>query len=324
MTAAPSADLARDIRTVDLLERGMPHLTAGYFIAAPRPAIVDVGGVPSVPVWLAALESFGARPAAVAHIILTHIHLDHAAGVGHMLAHAPAARVVAHPRGARHLVDPSRLIAGARAVFGTNLERYFGVPEPVPESRLLIVEDGATLDLGGGHVLRFVDAPGHARHQHMIFDAGARALLSGDELGERLPEIADDYVIPDTAPNQFDPDAMLRSAGRLRELRPEAVLFSHFGRYPGSYGELADRLMRQVPAVAALATIDGRRAAPEEITAALIAHVRRDLADRAIPWTPEIRGLLGERLAISAQGIADYYERRTAGERARPPGSGQT
>jgi glyoxylase-like metal-dependent hydrolase (beta-lactamase superfamily II) len=308
-----AAEVASGIRVVDLMERGMPHVTAGYFIRAPRAAIVDVGGVPSVPVWLAALESFGVRPAAVAYIIATHIHLDHTAGVGHMLAHTPDARVVVHPRAARHLIDPSRLIAGARTVFGANLERYFGVPTPVPEARVLIVEDGATLDLGGGHALRFVDAPGHARHQHMIFDPGARALLSGDELGERLPEIADDYVIPDTAPNQFDPDAMLRSAARLRDLRPEAVLFSHFGRYPGAYGDLADRLARQVPAVAALGMVGGRRAAPEEITAALLAHVRRDLADRAIPWTPRIQALLEERLAISAQGIADYYERRAAG-----------
>lgn len=312
---ATYAEVARDIRVVDLMERGTPRLTSGYFIAAPQPAVVDTGGARSVPVWLDALAAFGVRPADVAYIIVTHIHLDHAGGVGHMVRHAPEARVVVHPRGARHLVDPSRLIAGARTVFGAHLETYFGVPEPVPESRLVAVEDGAELDLGGGHTLRFIDAPGHARHQHMMLDAGAQALLSGDELGERLPDVADDYVIPDTAPNQFDPEAMLRSAHRLRELRPEAVLFSHFGRYPRSYDALADRLMREVPAVAALGLIDGRRAVPEEIAAALSAHVRRDLAQRAIPWTADLRGLLEERLAISAQGIAHYHARR-AGEPA--------
>jgi glyoxylase-like metal-dependent hydrolase (beta-lactamase superfamily II) len=310
--AAPSAEVARDIRLVDLMERGMHHVTAGYYIAAPRSAIVDVGGVSSVPVWLAALRAFGVRPSDVAYIIVTHIHLDHAAGAGRMLAHTPHARVVVHPRGARHLVDPSRLIEGARSVFGAHLEEYFGVPEPVPESRLHVVEGGGALDLGGGHRLSFIDAPGHARHQHMVFDAGPRALLSGDELGERLPDIADDYVIPDTAPNQFDPEAMLRSADRLRELRPEAVLFSHFGRYPGSYGLLADRLTQIVPAVVALGWINGRRASPTEIATALIALVQRDLAQRAIPWTPRVLGVLEERLGISAQGIADYHARRAA------------
>ena len=312
MTAAPS-EVARDIRAVDLLERGTPHITSGYFIAAPRPAVVDTGGARSVPVWLDALGALGVRPEDVAYIVVTHIHLDHAGGVGQMLAHTPGARVAVHPRGARHLLDPSRLIAGARAVFGDHLETYFGVPEPVPESRLLVVEDGATLDLGAGHTLRFIDAAGHARHQHMVFDAGARALCAGDELGERLPDVADDYVVPDTAPSQFDPEAMLHSARRLRELRPEAILLSHFGRYPRPYEVLAERLETAVPAMAALGRADGRPAPPEVIAAALLARVRRELAERGIGWTENVRGILEERLEISAQGIADYHARRAAG-----------
>lgn len=314
MTAAyPAA--APGIATVDLLERGVPQITAGYFVDAPRPAIVDTGGGRSVPVWLDALARLQAQPAAVAYIIVTHIHLDHAGGAAAMLRHMPEARVVVHPRGARHLLDPSRLVAGARAVFGENLETFFGVPEPVPESRLLVVEDGTSLDLADGHRLRFIDAPGHARHQHMILDEGAGALFAADELGERLPEIADDYVMVDTAPNQFDPEAMLRSARRLRELRPEAILFSHFGRYPRSYDVLSERLAHEVPLVAALGEIDGRRATPDEVTAALVEHVRRDLAQRGISWTDEVRTVLQERLAISAQGIADYHARRSARSR---------
>lgn len=305
--------VARDITEVDLLERGTPGITAGYFIAAPHPAVVDTGGARSVPVWLDALAALGVRPADVLYIIATHIHLDHTGGVGEMLRHAPDARVVVHPRGARHLADPRRLLAGARMVFGDNLENYFGLPQPVPESRLVTMEDGATLDLGAGHTLRFIDAPGHARHQHMIFDAGARALFTGDELGERLPEIAEDYVMLDTAPNQFDPDAMLRSAQRLLELRPEAMLFSHFGRYPGSYETLYARLAHEVPVVAGFGRIDGRLATHDEITAALVKHVQEDLAQRGIAWTPRIAALLQDRLGVSAQGIADYYARRRAG-----------
>ncbi len=311
--SGPYPAVARDVTEVDLLERGIPGITAGYLIAAPHPAIVDTGGARSVPVWLDALAALGVRPADVAYLIATHIHLDHSGGFGRMLRHAPRARVIVHPRGARHLTDPSRLLAGARAVFGDNLEAYFGLPEPVPESRLLVVQDGATLELGGGHVLRFIDAPGHARHQHMIFDAGARALFTADELGEHLPEIADDYVMLDTAPNQFDPEAMLRSARRLLDLRPEAILFSHFGHYPGSYGTLYERVAHEVPIVAGLGRIDGRLATQDEITTALVAHVREDLAQRGIAWTPRIEAILLDRLAVSAQGIADYSARRAAG-----------
>ena len=305
----PYPAVAPDITEVDLLERGTPGITAGYFIAAPHPAIVDTGGARSVPVWLDALAALGVRAADVAYLIATHIHLDHSGGFGQMLRHTPDARVVVHPRGARHLADPSRLLAGARAVFGDNLEAYFGLPESVPESRLLVVEDAATLDLGAGHVLRFIDAPGHARHQHMIFDAGARALFTADELGEHLPEIADDYVMLDTAPNQFDPEAMLRSARRLLDLRPAAILFSHFGHYPGAYETLYARVSHEVPVVAALGRIDGRLATPDEVTAALVAHVREDLAERGITWTPRIAAILHDRLAVSAQGIADYARR---------------
>ena len=310
MSRDPYPEVAPGIHLVDLFERGVPHITSGYLIRAPRPAIVDVGGARSVPVWLDALAALGVRPADIAYVIVTHIHLDHSGGVGQLLQCTPEARVVVQPRGARHLIDPSRLVAGARAVLGLHLETYFGVPAPVPEARLLVVEDGAGLDLGGGHRLRVIDAPGHARHQHMIMDAGAGALFSADELGEHLPDVADDYVMADTAPNQFDPDAMLRSAERLRELRPRAVLCSHFGRYPGTYEALYDRLTREVPFVASLGRVGGRRATPDEITAALVEHVRRELAERGIAWTEAIGGLLDERLRISAQGIADYHERR--------------
>jgi glyoxylase-like metal-dependent hydrolase (beta-lactamase superfamily II) len=311
-SAEPYPEVARDIHLVDLRERGTPRITAGYLIRAPRPAVVDVGGARSVPVWLDAFARLGVRPADVAYVIVTHIHLDHSGGAGQLLVKMPDARVVVQPRGARHLVDPSRLIAGARAVFGEHLEAYFGVPAPVPEARLLAAEDGSALDLGGGHRLRTIDAPGHARHQHMIWDAGAGALFSADELGEHLPDVADDYVMADTAPNQFDPDAMLRSAERLRELRPEAVLCSHFGRYPGSYEALYERLVHEVPFVASLGRADGRRATREEITAALVAHVRRELAGRGVAWTDAIGALLEDRLAISAQGVADYHERLDA------------
>ena len=308
MTAA-YPEVARGIRLVDVLERGAPRLTAGYFIGAPRPAIVDPGSARSVPVWLDALAALGVAAADVTDLIVTHIHLDHAGGVGHLLPLMPSARVTVHPRGARHLVDPARLVAGARDVFGPRLDAYFGAPEPVPESRVHPVADGHELDLGAGHVLRFIDAPGHARHQYMILDRGAGALFAADELGERLPDIAEDYVLADTAPNQFDPDAMLRTAARLGDLRPEAILFSHFGRYPAPYGVLQERLAREIPAVAALGRVGGRRATPAEIAAALTEHVRRDLAARGIAWTPGIQALLAERLAISAQGIADYHAR---------------
>ena len=298
---------------VDLWDRGRPDHTSGYFIAAPRPAIVETGAARSVQLWLAALADLTVLPQDIAYVLVTHIHLDHAGGAGVLLRHLPNARVVVHRHGARHLADPSRLVAGARQVFGEHLEEYFGLPEPVPAARLQVPEDGAELDLGGGHRLRFFDAPGHARHQHMILDGGTGGLFSGDELGGRFVHIASDYVLPDTAPNQFDPDAMLRSARRLLTLRPEAILFSHFGRYPRDRDALARRLQEQVKAFVALGRTDPQSPAWAPVHARLTEHVRRDLAAQGLAWTPAVEQELAEHLEVSAQGIVDYHERRRSG-----------
>lgn len=303
-------EVAPRVRAVDLVDRGRPEHTSGYFIAAPRPAVVETGAVHSARVWLQTLAGLGIAPAEIAYIIVTHIHLDHAGGAGTLLRHLPAARVVVHRHGARHLADPSRLVASARQVFGDQLDAYFGLPEPVPEARLLVPEPGEELDLGGGHRLRFFDAPGHARHQHMILDTGTGSLFSGDELGGRFVHIAGDYVLPDTAPNQFDPDAMLRSAHLLRTLRPEAVLFSHFGRYPRDCEALNERLQGQVAAFVALGRPGVQPSVGEPVHARLTQHVRRDLAAQGLAWTAAVERELTEHLEVSAQGIVDYHQRR--------------
>jgi glyoxylase-like metal-dependent hydrolase (beta-lactamase superfamily II) len=313
--AGPAAvGVAPRTYAVDLWERGRRDLTSGYLIAAPHPAIVDTGSARSVPVWLDALAAMGVAAGDVAYIIVTHIHLDHAGGAGILLRHCPRAQVVVHRHGARHLIDPSRLVASARRVFGENLDAYYGIPHPVPASRLLVAEEGGTLNLGGGHGLVFYDAFGHARHQHAILDTGTRCLFGGDEFGKRIPQISDDYVLPDTPPTQFDPIAMARSAALLLTLRPDAVLLSHVGRCPLSVESHSGRLREQVEAYAALGRA-GERALPwEMVQARLTEHIKRDLAARAIAWTPTVERELADEIAIWSQGIADYYERRS------PPG----
>ncbi len=303
-------EVAPDIRIVDLWERGRRHRTCGYVITSPRLTLVETGASRSTDVWRQSLGALGIAPADVAYVVVTHIHLDHAGGAGTLLRHLPAAQVVVHRRGARHLVDPSRLVASARHIFGDKLEEYFGLPEPVPASRLLVPDAGGPLNLGGGHALRFFDAFGHARHQHMILDAGAGTLFCGDEFGIRYVPIADDYVLPNTPPTQFDPDAMLHSIALLHTLRPEAVLFSHFGRYTGDHEVLSRRLREEVEAFAGLGRADSHPPLWTQIHGELTEHVRRDLAARGLRWTAEVDQVLAEDLAISAQGIADYHERR--------------
>ncbi len=303
-------EVAPGIRLVDLWERGRAHRTCGYVLTAPRLTLVETGASRSTDIWRQSLGALGIAPADVAYVVVTHIHLDHAGGAGALLRHLPAAQVVVHRHGARHLVDPSRLVDSARRIFGDKLEEYFGVPEPVPASRLLVPDAGGELDLGDGHVFRFVDAFGHARHQHMILDMGTGTLFCGDEFGIRYVPLADDYVLPNTPPTQFDPDAMLRSTDVLRTVRPKAVLFSHFGRYTRDYDVLSHRLREQVEAFAGLGRADSDSPTWTRIHGELTEHVRRDLAARGLGWTAEVEQVLAEDLAISAQGIADYHERR--------------
>ncbi len=300
---------APGVTVVDLWERGRRYGTSGYLIAAPRPALVDAGAARSVPVWLDTLANVGVPPADVAYIIVTHIHLDHAGGVGILLRHLSNAQVVVHQHGARHLVDPSRLVASARGVFGEHLETYFGLPEPVPEGRLLVPGPDGELDLGGGHRLRFFDAFGHARHQHVILDAGAGCLFGGDEFGKQFVPIASDYLLPDTPPTQFDPVAWGRSVDLLLTLRPQAVFLAHFGRCALSYDALGQRLREQVEAFAGLGRAGSQALPWEEVRARLTAHVRQDLAARGVAWTATIEHETAEELEMWAKGIADYHAR---------------
>lgn len=305
--------VAPDTTLVDLREYGGTERTSGYLIRAPRVALVEPGGRHGVGAWLEALDGLGIPREEVAYIVVTHIHLDHAAGTGTLARLLPRARVVVHPRGARHLQDPTRLVEGARLVFGDRLEELFGLPEPVPGERLLSPEDGDHLDLGGGHRLRVIDAPGHARHHLMFFDEGTGALFSGDELGVRYPSLSRrlgrDYVLPSTAPNQFDPEAMIRSARSLVTLRPQVVLFGHFAAGRLEPGELAERIVEQVPRFVACGLVDGEPAPQPVVRQRLAAHIRQDAEARGLPWE-EVEPAVAIDLEICSHGIADYHMRR--------------
>ncbi|ADU52092.1 Zn-dependent hydrolase, including glyoxylase [Thermaerobacter marianensis DSM 12885] len=309
--------LASDTFLVDLREGGTVQRTAGYLIRAPRPALIETGGKSGVGAWLEALEQHGIPRDEVAYIVVTHIHLDHAAGAGTLARLLPRAQVVVHPRGARHLQNPGRLVEGARSIFGDRLESLFGLPEPVPAERTLVPEANQTLDLGGGHRLRFIEAPGHARHQYMILDEGTGALVAGDELGVRYPSlsarIGRDYLLPSTAPNQFNPDAMLRSARAVPALRPAVMLLPHFAAAQMTPEEVAQRMEEQVPLFVACGVVDGRPATPEETRRRLAEHIRRDAEAYGLDWA-EVEPAVALDLHICSIGIADYHQRRAQGK----------
>lgn len=198
-----------------------------------RAAIVDTGTARGAPRALAALAEQGIAPEQVDYVILTHVHLDHAGGAGVLMAQCPNARLTVHPRGARHVIDPSRLHSATVAIYGeAETRRIYGDILPVARERVLETPEGATVALAGRE-LQFLDAPGHARHHVVVRDAATGHLFAGDSFGLSYRELDDgerQYAFPTTSPSQFDPPALRRTLARMLALAPEAIYVAHFGR----------------------------------------------------------------------------------------------
>jgi glyoxylase-like metal-dependent hydrolase (beta-lactamase superfamily II) len=219
--------LGHEVFQIDTRMAGYDGITAGYLIRGDRPCLVETGTAPSAPVVRDALARLGIGPGDLATVVVTHIHLDHAGGVGDIATMFPAAQIVVHQRGARHLADPSRLMASARLVYGDALDRLFGVLIPVPAGRIVALDDLGTIDLGGGRRLDSHYSPGHAKHHVGLVDSDTGDLYVGDAAGVYLPETGD--VRPATPPPDFDLATALASLRKFAALQPTRLLFSHYG-----------------------------------------------------------------------------------------------
>lgn len=220
-------DLGNEVYEIDTLMGGYTGITAGYLIRSDRPCLVETGTSLSAPTVIDALNRLGVSANDLATVVVTHIHLDHAGGVGDIAAAFPNAQVVCHERGARHLADPTRLVASAHRVFGPVMEQLFGDLLPTDAERIVALGDVGSVDLGGGRVLEAFHAPGHASHHLGLLDSTTGDLYTGDAAGVYVPE--SDELRPATPPPDFDLDLALNSMGRMREIRPNRLLFSHYG-----------------------------------------------------------------------------------------------
>ena len=210
-----------------------PGLAASHLIVDDgRAAFVDTGAAPAAPRLLGALDELEIAREQVDYVFLTHVHLDHAGGAGQLIEALPNARAVLHPRGAPHLVDPAKLIAGSIKVYGEAMYReLYGEVLPIPADRMLVTEDRQRIRLGG-RTFEFIDAPGHAKHHHCPIDLDHRAVYSGDNFGicyRELDTESGSFMLPTTTPVQFDPDALHATIRRLMSYGPKRVYQTHFG-----------------------------------------------------------------------------------------------
>ena len=226
----PTSQLAPGVVEIDTLLGGWQRVTAGYLIEGPRPVLVETGSQSSIEVLLAALAELGVGERDLAGVVVTHIHLDHAGGVGDVARAFPEAKVYVHEKGARHLVDPSRLVRSAAMVYGPLLDSLFGRLDPTPSERVHVLGHHEEIDLGGGRSLRAVDSPGHAKHHLGLVDSGSGLLFAGDAVGVRLPDGG--VLRPATPPPDFDLDAALTSLRKFADERPTGIALAHYGLVP--------------------------------------------------------------------------------------------
>lgn len=278
-----------------------------------RVAVIDTGSNDSLPNALAALERLELGPAAVDYVFLTHIHLDHAGGAGRMLQHFPNARLVVHPRGARHMAEPSKLIAGVSAVYGAEyVERVYGEIQPIPAERIIEAADGHVVSLAGRELL-CLDTPGHARHHICIVDTRTTGIFTGDMFGlsYRELDVGDrQFIFPTTTPTQFEPDEMRKSIARLLSYRPEAMYLTHYSQV-GDVASKADALLHHLDAMVNIALQEkaagGERHVriKERTTAYLLSAIR---AHGCTLPDAELHAILATDLELNAQGLGVWLD----------------
>lgn len=292
-----------------------PRLAASHLVIdGGRAAFVDTGTTRSLPNLLAALAAKGVDPADVDWVLATHVHLDHAGGAGALMQALPNARCAVHPRGARHLADPSKLVAGSISVYGEARYRsLYGVIVPVPESRIFTPDDGAMITLGRRR-LELIHTPGHALHHYCVVDREHELIFSGDTFGISYRDFDVDgreFIFPTTTPVHFDPEALCASVDRLMSYRPRAIYLTH-------YSEVRDleRLSRELKVrVRAVADLGRRYArAPDragKLRNAMFAMMSAWLDEHGFPGDDgERHRLLDDDVELNCQGVEVWLDRK--------------
>jgi glyoxylase-like metal-dependent hydrolase (beta-lactamase superfamily II) len=243
---------------IDTLLGGWERLTAGYVVDGTFPVLVETGSQTSVPALLKALEQHGVTGEDLAGVAVTHIHLDHAGGVGDIARAFPKATVYVHPKGARHLADPTRLVNSASRVYGPLLDSLYGRLQPTPPERIHVLEDGEKISIDTNRDLVTVDSPGHAKHHLALHDSESGLLFAGDAVGVRLPDAG--ILRPATPPPDFNLDQALQSLSKFRERRPSGVALAHYGLLPDPLDMLeeAQGILRRWAEVAETAWREGK------------------------------------------------------------------
>lgn len=314
----------RPVRTTDLeygvtaidTEYVRPLLDASHLIVdGGRAAFVDTGVNDSVELLLAALEERNLDVADVDYVFLTHVHLDHAGGAGLLMQHLPNARAVLHPRGARHMIDPAKLVKGSEAVYGAErVAEMYGDIRPVPAERVVVAEDGDAFELGGRR-LQCLHTEGHARHHYCLADPASSGVFTGDSFGVSYREFdtaAGEFIFPTTTPVHFDPVEAHKAIDRIMARAPARLYLTHYSLVT-DLPRLADDMHRGIDDFVGLAE---RHAGDADRTAALRASMFRHLAERLAEHgyrsdEERLHALLDVDVALNTMGLEHWLDHRS-------------
>jgi glyoxylase-like metal-dependent hydrolase (beta-lactamase superfamily II) len=264
------------------------------------------------------LGELGVSPGELAGVAVTHIHLDHAGGVGDVASAFPDATVYVHEKGARHLADPTRLVDSAAMIYGPLLDSLYGRLAPTPADRLHVLDDGEEVDIGDGRTLTTVDSPGHAKHHLALHDSSTGILFVGDAVGVRLPDAG--VLRPSTPPPDFDLERTIDSIERIRGRARSVLLFAHFGPID-EVDAVCDLAIRRVRDWADVVreTLDAGDDI-DEVTARLERAALRDIETGSQAeldlQAVEARLELLSSIRMNAQGLVRYWKKRAEREAA--------
>lgn len=312
-------DLGFGISLIDVCDLGKENRTGTYVLHEEELTLIETSASPSIPYLLKGLKALEIDPVEIKYIIVTHIHLDHAGGAGLLLEKCPNAQIIVHPKGKRHLSDPSRLIQGARAVYGEQFDELFHPILPIPEDRLVVKDDGETLAIGPNRILTFLDTPGHANHHFSIYDPYSGGIFTGDTVGVYYTELLSEgleFYLPSTSPNQFNPQAMLAAADRMESLNIKRIYFGHYGmsENPGLvfkqlrywlplFVETGERIIREQNNASFEEKTDA-------VSNALFKMVSDYLMEQNIVLSRHFTETIQLDLTVCAMGMVDYFEKK--------------
>jgi len=290
-----------------------PLLDASHLVVDHgRAAFVDTGVNASVPLLLEALRQKGVDVADVDYVFLTHVHLDHAGGAGRLMQRLPNASAVLHPRGARHMIEPSKLVKGSEAVYGKERVReMYGDIAAIPEKRVYVVADGEELVLGE-RTLQCIFTEGHARHHYCLADPASGGVFTGDSFGISYRDFdtgKGEFIFPTTTPVHFDPVEAHKAIDRIMALSPGCLYLTHYSKVT-DLPRLANDMHRRIDDFVAIATLHA--GAPERTQAmqeSMFAYLRKELEEHGFTTDDRtLHGLLDIDVTLNTMGLEHWLD----------------